>query len=154
MAVEDFYTVEKPIVFRSFKNLTQIGRALKGIPKIHDPKVQVSILGKFPELYSEDMKSWETINLKMRVYLKKLLGADIQYGGFDNPEIGFVFVAGPLTSIFLNKINGKSLGNMSTGIYGILRGLGADTYQAKNYLKTLSNNEFLLIIRGFESNLY
>jgi hypothetical protein len=86
----------------------------------------------------------------MRVHYKELLGEAIDFGSFNNPEIGVVFIVGALTSIFLNDINGKMLGTMSMGIYGVLRGLGAYKFEAETYLRALNNNEYLLIIRGVD----
>ena len=152
MNPEDINTVQKRVYFKSYKNLKQIEKALKSVTELNDSKIQLSVLGKFPKIYADDTKQREAIIKNMEIYWNELLGVPAQFGTFDNPEIGAVFVVGPLTTIFLNKINGKNLGDMTTGIYGILRGLGADTYQAKNYVMNLNNEEYLMIMRGYDSN--
>lgn len=150
MAVEDLFIVQKQISFQSYKNLKQIEKALKGFHVINDSKIQISVLGRFPKINGKAILESEIQINNLYYFWKGLLGPDIQYGGFENPEIGNVFVVGPLTSIFLSKINGKNLGNMSTCIYGVLRGLGANKSEAKKYIQTLSNNEYLLVLRGFD----
>lgn len=154
MTLEDISVLPKQVIFKSFKNLMQIEKALRSVQGYDDSLIQASVLGKFPKFISDDITRLEGNNKNMQHYWKKLLGVDIKYGKFKNPEIGTVFVVGPLASIFLNKINGKNLGNMSTGIYGILRGLGANKYQAETYLHALNNNEFLLILRGNDTNAF
>ena len=149
MAVEDLFTVQKQISFQSYKSLKQIEKALEGFHVINNSKLQVSVLGRFPKINGKSILESEIQINDLYYFWKGLLGPDIQYGDFENPEIGNVFVVGPLTSIFLSKINGKNLGNMSTCIYGVLRGLGADKSQAKKYIQTLSNNEYLVVLRGF-----
>ncbi|WP_445957809.1 hypothetical protein [Yeosuana sp.] len=145
---------KKQVFFKEYKNLNQIKKTLKRVKEYHTSNIQVSILGKFPKNNSDDMKLLEKDIRDMHVYWRKVLGTSFDFGSFKNPEVGVVFIAGPLTSLFLNDINGKSLGTMTTGIYGVLRGLGANLFQAETYLKALNNNEYLLIMRGFDYDLY
>lgn len=151
MNTSDINTIQRRVYFKSYENIEQIEKVLKPVTEFNDSKIQLSVLGKFPKINFDDTIQRKAIIKNMEIYWNELLGVPTQFGTFDNPEIGSVFVVGPLTSIFLNKINGKNLGDMSTGIYGILRGLGADSYRAKNYIKGLSNEEYLLIMRGFGS---
>ena len=43
---------------------------------------------------------------------------------------------------------------MSSGPYGIFRGMGVSEARATTYLKILSDGKYLLIIRGFEKDLW
>jgi hypothetical protein len=54
---------------------------------------------------------------------------------------------------FLHKINGKSLATLSSGPYGIFRGMGVTETQATNYLKLLNCGHYILIFRGYEDEM-
>ena len=82
------------------------------------------------------------------MYWKNMLDHTIAFDSLKNPEIGDIFIVGALTSTFLNKVDGKTLGMLSVGPYGILRGIGASESQANIYLKLLKNGRYLLIFRG------
>lgn len=154
MTSEDYNTKRKHVYFRSFKTIMQVEEALKQVKGFGDLKIQISVLGRFPQKHYSDTKLFEEDSVKIKNYWTKFLGEDAYFGNLNNPEIGTVFVMGPLTSILLNKVNGKNLGNMSSGIYGVLRGLGAIKSQVENYLNALKNKEYLLIIRGYDLDLY
>ncbi len=55
--------------------------------------------------------------------------------------------------MFLHEIDGKTLGAMSTGPYGIIRGLGGYKLQTETYLKLLNDGSYLLILRGYDDEL-
>ena len=77
----------------------------------------------------------------------------MEYDYFYNPEIGYIFVIGPLTSIFLNDLEGKILGAISAGPYGILRGLGISSKEATAHIEALKKDGYLLIVRGYDDDL-
>ena len=64
-----------------------------------------------------------------------------------------MYIAGPLVAMFLQDIDGKKLGTLSGGPYGILRGLGIDAEKVATALKVLENGGYLLTIRGKEADL-
>jgi len=138
---------KKGFLFKEYLQLLQVEKALKIIKKNDPSNLQISILGKFIQGYSNDE------NISLEAYWKKLLGFSNDFGIFSNPEIGTLFIVGALTSMFLHEVEGKALATMSTGPYGILRGLGASQLQAEIYLKTLSKGSYLLIVRGTDDKL-
>ena len=89
-------------------------------------RLELSIIGKFPKDSYENINEFEQDVLNLESKWKKLLDDSVDFGFFENSEIGLVYVVGPLTSIFLYKINEAPLGVISAGPYGILRGLGAE----------------------------
>jgi len=154
MTTKDFNSKQKHVYFKTYKNLRQIKKVLKHVKEFNDSDIQISVLGKITQNNFNGSIQLEEDFLSMKIYWQELFGENIDFGSFHNPEIGAVFVVGPLTSIFLNRINGKKLANMSTGIYGVLRGLGAHKLRTETYLKALNNNDYLLIIRAADSDLY
>lgn len=153
MTTEDYNTSQKHVFFKAYQQLWQIEDAIKLIKEHSASKSQVSVLGKFTQKHFDSDKELEKVIKNMAAYWKRSLGNDMDFGSFYNPEIGYVFIVGSLTSMFLHKIDGKTLGAMSTGLYGILRGLGAYPFQAETYLKVLNSDDYLLIIRDFDNEL-
>ena len=70
--------------------------------------------------------------------LEKAVGAKDRFRVFFNREIGTVFIAGPLSELFLYDVDGKKLGELSSRPYGILRGLGIDETDAVAYIRKLN----------------
>lgn len=144
----------KHVYFKCYQNLSQVKKAVQSInKKNHNLSVQLSILGKISENYSNDEKELTATINGTKLECEKILGNATEFGGFYNTTIGVVFIAGALTPMFLHKIDGKILGEMSTGLYGILRGLGAYQFQAETYLEALKTGTYLLIVRGFDNDL-
>jgi hypothetical protein len=141
------------IFLKAFDNLWNLEEAIKIVDerKLMDSKL--SILGKLilNEPNSVKIDSEEVI--KMNLYSKKILGSSTNFGIFSNPDFGVIFSAGFLTEIFLHKINKKLLGELTTGPYGVLRGVGAHATQTTRYLKSLRNDNYLLILRGVDFEL-
>ncbi len=144
---------KKRFLFKEYLHLRQLERAVNIIKKNEPPNLQISILGKFIQECSNDEK--ESVNKRTTIegYWKDLLDSSTDFGFFSNPEMGTIFIAGSLTSMFLHEVEGKALAIMSTGPYGILRGLGASQLQTETYLKALNKGSYLLIVRGFDDEL-
>lgn len=144
---------QKHIFFRTYENLSLLEKALKNIKEPGPTNVQISILGKVSQFYHDkniqNMKDMESI----RIYWKNIFDNTIAFDSLKNPEIGNIFIVGALTSTFINKVDGKTLGMLSVGPYGILRGIGANDTQANHYLDLLGSGSYLLIIRGFADEL-
>lgn len=94
-----------------------------------------------------------TIQKELREFWKSCLGPTSEFGLFCNPDIGMLFIAGSLVSQFLHDMDGKTLGEMHSVPYGILRGLGITEKNASKYLKELNESYFLLLIRGYDYEL-
>tara|TARA_R110002049_G_scaffold87533_1_gene221852 strand:+ start:176 stop:709 length:534 start_codon:yes stop_codon:yes gene_type:complete len=83
-----------------------------------------------------------------KIKLKRKLGKNVKTGYFNNPTIGIVYCAGPLTQLFLEEINGSVLGAMQTGVEGILRGLDVDKECATVSTEKLAKGHYMLIVSG------
>ena len=143
----------KRFLIKSYKYLWQLEEAIKGIRQITTKQPQLSVLGKFGEDCIADDKGIINSKKEMKRYWKGSLGANSHFGLFCNPEIGTLFIAGALVSQFLNDMDGKALGAITSGPYGILRGLGIKEKKATSYLKSLNNGDFLILIRGYDYEL-
>jgi hypothetical protein len=114
---------------------------------------EISILGKTNILNSAQNKGEINTGIAIKDHLSKITKAVMECDYFYNPEIGYIFITGPLTSIFLNDMDGKTLGAISAGPYGILRGLGIPPKQASAHIKALKKGGYLLIARGYNNDI-
>lgn len=145
--------IKKQVYFKAYKNLSQLENALNLLKEENTFRFQVSILGKVTQFFSDkDIETTSDTGV-IKTYWKDLLGKTVHFGSFYNTESGFLFVAGALTPAFLYEINGKSLVTLSSGPYGILRGLGMSGAKATNYLKLLNNGNYLLIFRDYKTKI-
>ena len=144
---------QKQIYLKAYRHLPELESALKAIKEQVPAGFQISILGKVVQFYRDkDLKtSTETDTIKM--YWEATLDNTIAFGSLSNPEIGDVFIVGALAPTFLYEVNGKTLGMLSVGPYGILRGIGASERQVTTHLKMLKEDNYLLIIRDIEAEL-
>ncbi|WPP50610.1 hypothetical protein [Catalinimonas niigatensis] len=60
-------------------------------------------------------------------------------------DIGKIFVAGPLSSLLLEKIDGKALGSLEGGLVGILNGYGVSKNKTLHYLDHLRNGKLMVM---------
>lgn len=148
MTAERNSSNQKDFYFKAFENLALLETALGFLKEKGDTNLQISIIGKVSQFYLdkniEVSKNMEPLIL----YWKDTLDNTTDFGSLYNPEIGNVFIVGTLTSIFLEKVDGKTLGMLSVGAHGILRGIGATEKQATDYIKLLKNGNYLLIYKG------
>jgi len=152
--IKDLNTQQKHFLIKAYPLLWPLEKAIKILNKNRTSNSQLSILGKFTKGYtSKSIEERAIYEKEMKIYWNGLLGTSPEFGFFTNPDLGTVFIAGSLTSMFLHEIEGKALGAMSAGSYGILRGLGAYQIQAESFLKLLTNGNYLLIVRGFDDEL-
>ncbi len=139
----------KQFLIESYPHLWQLENAIEAVLNKGSEELQISVLGKV----SEDCASEDSQVLKSRKalkeYWKESLGEASDFGLFCNPEFGTLFIAGALVSQFLHDLDGKPLGEMSSGPYGVLRGLGISKEAANNYIKALKESYYLLLLRGY-----
>jgi len=146
-------TKQKQVYFKAYKELEQLEKALKYLKEENTAQIQVSVLGKVSQFHSDrDIEYFQDTTI-MKSYWKDLSGKSVNFGIFYNPESGSVFIVGSLATIFLHKINGKSLATLSSGPYGIFRGIGVTEKKTTNYLKLLNCGHYLLILRGNEDKI-
>lgn len=112
--------------------------------------IQLSVLSKIhDELGDED----KTIQELTSQYWENSLGTHTGFGILTSPDIGNYFIAGTLADLFLQEIDGKPIGEMNTGVYGILRGLGFHQNTVDIFLKDLLAGQYLLISRGMNAQI-
>lgn len=111
---------------------------------VEAPDSQLTLLFKLGNSYQEETDS-EVLKPKLKIYLKKLLGPMTDFGLFYNQDIGSIFIAGPYTSIFIQEVDGKKLGAMSEGVYGILKGFGLNDWETSHAIENLMEGQFLLL---------
>ena len=143
----------KHIYFKAYKHLSLLEDTLKFIKEKDPTDLQISILGKMAQFYRDKNISLSKEVDTIRIYWEDMLDNSTAFGSVYNPEIGNLFIVGALTPTFLNKVDGKTLGMLSVGPHGILRGIGASEIQATDCLKRLKSGEYLLILRGPEDQL-
>ncbi|WP_138111177.1 hypothetical protein [Maribacter sp. ACAM166] len=141
-------TATKYVVPKVFAQLTEVERAIKNSTKTNDTETQLTLLVKLDGANYADIGRYEEKNNKLESYLKALLGPNTEFGFFYNREIGTIFVAGSLSEQFLHDIDGKKIGELSEGPYGILRGLGISAPEATDAVKRLGKGKYLLLVRG------
>jgi hypothetical protein len=144
---------QKHIRFNHYQDLRQLEKRLLSFTRIKDLHIQISVLGKVMQ-HEEDLAiNNPNATYSINAYWKTLFGNSVNFGSFFNPEIGNVFIVGALAPTFLYEVNGKPLAMMSSGPYGIFRGLGLGEIDSSMYLKMLINGSYLLIIRASENEI-
>lgn len=153
MTSKPYDKIQKQIHFKPYQHLWQLEKRLQNFRSYKDLNIQISILGKVIQ-YEEDqaIKNPNGTNI-IKAFWKTLLGDSVNFGSFYNPEIGNVFIVGALATIFLHEVNGRPQAMLSSGPYGIFRGLGVEEIDASVYLKMLNKGSYLLIIRASKNEI-
>ncbi len=141
-------TSERRFFSKIFDELFQVEKVIRFIREATVSDTQMTLLFKLDQSYCTRTKEAREKNEQLKAYWKKLLGSKTNFGFFTNREIGTVFIAGPLSDLFLHDLDGKKLAELSEGPYGVLRGLGIEDTQAVDYVKKLNDGHYLLIVRG------
>ena len=140
-------------LIKSYRNLPQLKEAILELSNATSVKPNISVLGKLGSDCIVKNKQTKLAKTELKRIFKGVLGAKTDFAIFCNPEIGTLFITGSLVSQFLNDMNGTVLGEIPSGPYGILRGLGITENNASKYLKDLNKKSFLLILRGYDDEL-
>jgi len=140
------YTREKRVVLRSYPKIEEIENVLNSIYHTPINHVQISVLGKLEA--EKPNSNFVNAKEKLQQYCEHNLKLSSNFGIILNADIGPFFIAGFLTPMFLQEINGKTIGSMSTGLLGILSGLGINQNDVGIYLKGLRKGNYILILRG------
>lgn len=144
---------QKFFFIKNYRHLWQLEKAIQAIQKNATEQLQLSVLSKLGEDCISSDKELIAAKNDLKEYWKGSLGSTSDFGLFCNPEIGTLFIAGFLASQFLNDMDGKILGEMASGPYGILRGLGISGSEVSGFIKDLNEKSFLLILRGYRKEL-
>lgn len=139
---------EKRFFSKTFDQLSQVEQAITFVLAENPLDPRSTLLVKLDKIHHTELWEAEEMNERLKTYWKKLLGPKTDFGFFYNREIGTVFIAGPLSELFLHDVDGKKLAELSEGPYGILRGLGIDDTETASYIKKLNEGRYLLLIRG------
>lgn len=139
-------TVNKHVFSKIYFDPSRIARVAKIITDEFS-NYELSILGKTSILYSALNQDPLSVEVPIKKHTSSLTKVNMKYDYFYNPDIGYIFVTGPLTSIFLNDLEGKTLGAISVGPYSILRGLGIPQKKANAHIRALKKGGYLLILR-------
>ena len=153
MFFKEHKIAQKLFVISTYKRVSQIEVVLINIAKKNNKPVQLSILGPLTTDKTSNKKKLEKIIADKKQQLSNLLGKEYQFGYFNNPEIGSLFIAGRLTPTFLTKVDQRELASLPAGLSGIFRGLGISKEDIHRYVTELKNDSYCLIIRGESSAL-
>lgn len=146
-------TNEKRVFVKSYSEFMLIEKAVKILKQHKSNHLQIAILGKILEESNVDKKKLVIAKDIIKARCKVIFENPKDFGVLLNPEIGYIFIAGFLVSTFLQKVEKKTIGSMTTGPYGILRGLGIDRDRTAFYIKEIQQGNYILILRGYESEL-
>lgn len=153
--MKSFLKKEQKIFYiRVLENLLQVETAVGIIKDTISESMEFSILGKLEPHQFNNKKILVEKRRSLRLYWGSLLGKETYVGFFAHPEIGYVYVIGPLVPMFLYDVNGNKLGALSGGTYGILRGFGIGPVDAIYFLDKLDKGSYLFILRAFEGEMH
>ena len=149
MYEKDDNSDQKKIYFKAYEHLTSLEKTLEFI-KGKVPTKHISIIGQVTKFY-KDKNIVATIEEDLlKRYWQNIFEKKTTYGSLYNLELGHIFVVGALTSMFLNKVDEKTLGMLSVGPQSILMAMGACEEQTSIYLDLLKAGSYLFIFRGYE----
>jgi len=146
--MHDPETEQKQVLIKSYAQITELKNALKAIHEIDSDKITLSIIGNLGNTNENNPKKLVQEKRQLHTFFKKLLGNDTNFDTFYNPEIGYLFVVGFLALTFLNPVGGRTIGELSGGPFGILRGLGISEAKAILNVQNLHNGSYLFLARG------
>lgn len=150
---ENYDPKQKHLYIKGYEQLGLLKKALNSLKKQGFLGPHISVLGKVDQFYHDkNMEVTQNLDV-LQTYWENMLTMAPLFGSLHNPEIGTIFSVGTITSIFFNKVDGKTLGMLSVGPYGILRGIGANEKQATHYLRLLTSGSYLLIVRDYDNEL-
>lgn len=142
--------VQKHIFLKVFKQFSQLEKTINSI-KIQGISMEnLTILKKLNLALANGLQTQPEIE-KLEFKCEIIFEAPVKTGIIKSQEFGTIFIGGNLTSIFLYEVKGKPIGEMSTGIYGVLRGLGATGANLNLQLNSFQKQPFMLIVRAEES---
>lgn len=138
----------KQVFLECYGQKTQLEKAIRAIliSKLNDKRI--SILGKFLDDKGNESSDVTDKSAQLSYFFNELLDEEMRWGTFYSPEIGSVFVTGFLVAIFQSRVGDKMLGELSIGIYGILRGLGVSEAETTLNVNNLKKGDYLLFIRS------
>lgn len=144
---------QKGFYIKTLSDLVQVERAIDIVSSDLGANMELSILGKLNHDEFNNKKILAEKRRVLRTYWHKLFNEETDIGFFSHPDIGNIYIIGHLMPMFLYDVNGNKLGSLSGGTYGILRGLGIGAKETMDFLKTLKEGSYLIILRGYGQQL-
>jgi len=145
--------IEKQVFIKSYPEFLLVEKAVKVIHQNKNTHLQISILGKIIKHNKVDEKKHSEAKEILEAKCKSLFKFPIDFGMLTNPKIGNIFIAGFLVGTFLQEVEKETIGSLSTGPYGILRGLGIDKDCTTYYIRALQKGSYILIVRGYANEI-
>ncbi|SDS24127.1 hypothetical protein SAMN05216503_2425 [Polaribacter sp. KT25b] len=143
----------KEVILKSYPEFQQIEKAVNILKKLKNNNLQVTIIGKLDEENLDDKLNEINLEKSMEKKCLALFEPPLDFGILSNPNIGTIFIAGFLVSMFLQEVEHKKIGVMLTGPFGILRGLGINKERTSFYLEALHRGNYLFIVRGYDTEI-
>lgn len=117
------------LYIKTCSTLTEGESTVRNLKNRNPPLEHLSVLGKVSSFTSACFAHLTTTAIPI----------------IDISGIGKIFVAGPLSSLLLEKIDGKALGSLEGGLMGILNGYGLSSKKTFYYLENLRNGKLMVI---------
>lgn len=149
----NFNTVQKRVYLKVYQQYSQLEKAIKLAEKKGISPSNSTIVKRLSLISLVDSQANLNELEKLEFQYERIVGAPVKTGIINSQEFGLIFIAGKLTSMFLCEVKGKPIGEMSTGIYGVLSGLGVTKAKLDLQLDAFQENSFILIVREEESIL-
>ncbi len=111
----------------------------QNLKTLHPPLDHLSVMGKINGFAEQDFRY-------ISACFAQLTSTKIHTIAISG--IGEIFVAGSLSSLLLEKIDGKALGSLEGGLWGILSGYGLSNKKIFCYLEHLRQGK--LVVIGWE----
>tara|TARA_R110002051_G_scaffold161004_1_gene232660 strand:- start:333 stop:827 length:495 start_codon:yes stop_codon:yes gene_type:complete len=144
---------QKVFYVKALNDLTQVETAIDMIRRNVDTEIELSILGKLSHDEFNNKKILVKKRRALRTYWHEHMDKKTDIGFFFHPEIGQIYIIGPLVPMFLYDVSGKKLGALTGGTYGILRGFGIGPKETMDFLNILDKGSYLLILKGYKKPL-
>lgn len=141
------------IFFKVFELFSQIENTLKTAESLGIPNSEFSVLKILDTTLPYQSKQWFDMMGQQELDSNKLLGTGASLGIFKSQEYGLILISGSLASLFLYNVEGKALGELSTGIYGVFRGLGITQESLDLQLNVFKQDSYMLVARTDENLL-
>ena len=118
------------------QTLTEGEGVIRALKNPHPPLTHLSVLGKTSGMSAEDFMHTTSCFSLLTSNTPHIL---------DISGIGEIFVVGPLSSLLLEKIDGKALGSLEGGLSGILNGYGLSNKKTFHYLEHLRKGKLMVM---------
>lgn len=138
-------TVKPQVFFKCIEQLLNVERWVEFLAE-NASDAHVTVMFKVGQ-NNIDKPGSVVLKSELGKYWKKLLGPMTESGLFYNQDIGTIFITGPYAAMFLQEVNGKKLGALSEGLFGILRGMGLDRQETYKAIEKLREGQYLLLGR-------